>query len=285
MSLLLLALAVVSGCRRPAAVPGLREREVQRTPSADGVPIAYETHGTGDVALVFVHGWSCDRSYWRGQLAPFARDFTVVAVDLGGHGDSGLARDSWSIDAFGEDVAAVVTRLRLQRVVLVGHSLGGGVAIEAARRLPGRVVGVVWVDAFKELGVSLTVEQRQAAIAPFRADFMGRTDRFVRRMFPSDSDSALVSRVVADMTAAPPSVGIGALESAMLYNDRVPQALRELQLPVVAINADHEPTDTASLARHGIEVVMMPGVGHFPMLEAPPRFNATLRRVVSRLVR
>ena len=44
--------------------------------------------GQGTPALVFVHGWSCDRSYWAGQLEAFSRDFTVVAPDLGGHGES-----------------------------------------------------------------------------------------------------------------------------------------------------------------------------------------------------
>jgi pimeloyl-ACP methyl ester carboxylesterase len=60
--------------------------------SADGVPIHYEVHGTGLPALVFVHGWTCDRSYWGRQIGHFARKYQVVAVDLAGHGESGLDR-------------------------------------------------------------------------------------------------------------------------------------------------------------------------------------------------
>jgi pimeloyl-ACP methyl ester carboxylesterase len=55
--------------------------------SPDGFSIAYETLGEGSPALVFVHGWSCDRSYWAAQLEPFSRDFRVVAVDLAGQGE------------------------------------------------------------------------------------------------------------------------------------------------------------------------------------------------------
>ncbi len=69
--------------------------------SADGIHIAYETRGEGTPALVFVHGWSCDRTYWDGQLPAFSRQFKVVAVDLAGHGESGLGRKTWTMGAFG----------------------------------------------------------------------------------------------------------------------------------------------------------------------------------------
>src|SRR5262245_20454415 len=114
--------------------------------SPDSIQIAYEVHGNGTPALIFVHGWSCDRSYWQGQLEPFSRNFKVVAIDLAGHGESGLSRKSWTIEAFGADVAAVVKKLNLQRVVLIGHSMGSNVIAEAARQLPGRVAGLVLVD-------------------------------------------------------------------------------------------------------------------------------------------
>ena len=81
--------------------------------SADSIQIAYEVHGNGSLLLVFVHGWSCDRSYWKGQLEPLSRSSKVVAIDLAGHGESGLNRRSWTIEAFGADVAAVVKKLNL----------------------------------------------------------------------------------------------------------------------------------------------------------------------------
>ncbi len=68
--------------------------------SADGVRVAYEVRGTGTPALVFIHGWSCDRSYWAGQLETFSREFQVVAIDLAGHGESGFGRQPWTIGAF-----------------------------------------------------------------------------------------------------------------------------------------------------------------------------------------
>ena len=91
--------------------------------SSDGTPIYYEVQGDGEPALVFIHGFCSERSYWSKQLCKFAQQYKVVAVDLAGHGESGLDRKTWTISAFGEDVVAVVEKLGLDKVVLIGHSM------------------------------------------------------------------------------------------------------------------------------------------------------------------
>ena len=112
-----------SAAQKPAS-------EIGQTIGADATTIAYETHGAGELALVFIHGWSCDRAYWREQLPHFAEDYKVVAIDLAGHGASGDERESYSMENFGADVAAVVDHLGLERVVLIGHSMGGLVIVD-----------------------------------------------------------------------------------------------------------------------------------------------------------
>jgi pimeloyl-ACP methyl ester carboxylesterase len=252
--------------------------------SPDGIPIAYETHGAGSTALVFVHGWSCDRTYWAAQIEPFARAFRVVTVDLAGHGESGVGRTAWTMGAFGGDVAAVVEALGPERAVLIGHSMGGDVIVEAARRLPGRVAGLIWVDVYKGLGPGRTLDEARTRIGPFRASFQEATREFVRGMFPPGADRSLVERVAADMSSAPPEVALPAMESAMTCKAEIVAALEELRLPAVAINPDDHPSDLESMDRHGFEVVLMPGLGHFPMMEDPARFNALLSDAVERLL-
>ena len=95
--------------------------KVDSVASADGVMIHYETRGSGDRELVFVHCWSCDRCYWEEQLDEFSKDYQVVAVDLAGHGESGMGRETWSMEAYGADVAAVANKLGLKELILVGH--------------------------------------------------------------------------------------------------------------------------------------------------------------------
>ena len=78
--------------------------------SGDGVAIHYTVLGEGEPALVFVHGWCCDSGYWKEQVPHFSQQYMVVTVDLGGHGESGMNREEWTVPAFGADVAAVVDK-------------------------------------------------------------------------------------------------------------------------------------------------------------------------------
>lgn len=249
------------------------------TISADGIPIHYEVHGKGTPTLVFVHGWCCDRSYWEKQVNHFGQQYKVVAVDLAGHGESGLGRKTWTISAFGEDVVAVVEKLDLKPVVLIGHSMGGEVIVEAARRISKRVTGLVGVDTFRRVG-PMRKEQIDDFLSPFRANFAEAARNFVRRMFVSNSDSALVEKIVEDMSAAPPDVGVGAGEE--LLNTDLKADLQEMKAPIVVINSDYRPTDVEAAQKYGIEVVFMSGVGHFVMLEDAETFNHLLDEAVKR---
>jgi pimeloyl-ACP methyl ester carboxylesterase len=253
------------------------------TPSNDSVSIAYEVHGQGKTALVFVHGWSCDRTYWKPQLQYFSKNYQTVAIDLGGHGESGFGRKDWTIYSFGSDVASVVKKLDLKRVILVGHSMGGDVIADAALQLPGRVLGLVMVDTYKKLGAGRTPESVQAFIDKLRPHFSDTVDMFVRSMFLPSSDSSLVNFVAKDMASAPPSIALSALTSSFHHSREITKDFEKLKLPVVALNPDNEPTDVESMKKHGVDVVIMPGVGHFLMMEDPERFNKMLQKVITKL--
>jgi len=135
--------------------------------STDGVRLCYEVHGAGTPALVFVHGWSCDRSYWRDQLPYFSEEHKVVAIDLAGHGESGLGRQAWTMPAFGDDVVTVVAQLGLESTVLIGHSMGGDVIVDAALKLRDRVAGLVWADVYGSLGEPGTREECRRSSSRF----------------------------------------------------------------------------------------------------------------------
>jgi pimeloyl-ACP methyl ester carboxylesterase len=231
---------------------------------------------------VFVHGWSCDRSYWSDQLDYFGARQQVVTVDLAGHGESGTGRDAWTMHAFGRDVAAVVDRLELERLVLIGHSMGGDVITEAAAELSDRVLGIVWVDTWRTLGEPATREELEALVRPLREDFVTATRDLVRAMFVSNSDPELVARVALDMSAAPPEIALPALEHAVANGGPILATLSRVTAPVVALNPDYRPTDVEALRRYGVETELVPGVGHFLMLEDPAAFNRALSEVVER---
>ena len=252
--------------------------------SADNVQVSYQMAGEGPLSVVFVHGWSCDRNYWKQQLDYFAQVHRVVALDLAGHGVSGLNRDDWTIPAFGEDVAAVINGLKLERVVLVGHSMGGPVIVEAARIATQDVIGLVVVDALQDPDApGMTLDAMQGFLAPFEENFSdAMRDLVSTGMFVPESDPILKAWIVEDMASGPPEVGVGALRANILWPSTTrSNALAALRVPVRLINSPLYPTDSAAVNRYGMDVVIMAGVGHFLMMENPKTFNALLSSAIA----
>ena len=282
------AALVLAGCGKSVGDDSARTQSAVGTrsgtvASADGVPIHYTTGGNGDVAVVLVHCWTCNSTFWDDAVPVLSHEYQVVTLDLAGHGQSGTGRTDYTMPAFGQDVAAVVKSLDLHRVILVGHSMAGRVVLEAARLLGDRVVGVVGIDTLHRLGAPPTDEQIEQFMAPMRADFPSFVRRYMSSLFAAGADSALVARYTDRMARVSPIVGISAIEN-MLRQDLGPVA-HELGVPVRLIVSPRGPVDAEAwrAAVADFDVVVMEGVGHFPMLTAPERFGTQLLTTVNEL--
>jgi pimeloyl-ACP methyl ester carboxylesterase len=254
--------------------------------SADGLPIAYQVQGKGETTLVLIHCWCCDQSFWESQVPVLAQHYQVVTLDLGGHGASGKDRKDWTIEAFGQDVAAVVNALNLKKVVLIGHSMGGQVAVEAAHLLPQQVVGIVAVDTLLDVEQKFTKEQFELFMAPMKQDFKKATEDFLRNwMFTPKSDPALIKKIVDKMSSAKPQVGLSAWENMFKYD--IPAAMDKIKVPFRLIISDKFPYNLEAGKRHAVsfEVKVMKGVGHFLHMEAPGTFNDLLAETLKDLTK
>lgn len=271
---LLSCISNLGGCKRRSKVI-----------SADGVAISYKVCGNGSPAMVFVHGWCCDSTYWEDQIDYFAEKHKVVAVDLAGHGNSGLNREKWTFEAFGKDVAAVVEELDLKDVILVGHSSGGFTVLEAARLMPERTIGIVGVDTYKDIGKKLSQKDIEELVSYYREDFAGRmADN--QHWFTPDSDPELVEWVGQDMGAAPVEVALGSLRAYCIYNSsKIQDALQQVKVPIYGINSDKYPNDVEAVRKYNpaYEVRFMSNVGHFVMMEKPEIFNHLLEEMVNQI--
>ncbi len=249
--------------------------------SADGSPIRYGARGQGGPAIVFIHCWTCEHGFWDEQIKHFAKSHQVVWLDLAGHGGSGSHRQRYTMQAFGEDVAAVVKRVGARRVILVGHSMGGPVAMEAAKLLGDRVIGIVGVDTFYTPFEYPTSEDDIAAfVKPFETDFRGASDKMLRSMFAPEADPRVIEAIVARFSSGDPSVGVSAMHELFEWNARhAREDLRRFSKRLYNINA--APTGKESAPNP--HVVMVPGVGHFIAQVKPEAFDKALEGIIKKL--
>ncbi len=251
----------------------------------DGVSIVYSAAGAGDPALVFIHGGLADRTFWDRQLREFAGLHRVVALDLPGHGESGLNRKKWGIPEFGADVKAVIEAEKLKNVIIFGNSLGGPVAIEAALLLPDRVLGVVGVDTFQVLNTQIKPEEAKQRAEFFHQDFDGALKQMVRMLFHTDADPALIAEAESRMAGTSPEAARDMLLSLAGYD--VGAAASRLTAPLRAINGDLYPTDVEAnrKVKADFDAVIMKHMGHYPMLERPMEFNNLVTEIVASLTK
>jgi len=278
----------------PAAAPAASNERAEPAPGAariaiapDGVHVQYRVYGSGEPALVFIHGWSCDSNYWREQVAAFDTKYTLVTVDLAGHGGTDGNRTDWTIARFGQDVATALSAVPNQQVILVGHSMGGPVAIEAARLLKSRVIGIIGVDTFKSIGAPVpTKAQVDAALKPFEADFIGQTRSLVAdHLFVKGAHPQLAQKIAYDMSLSPPRVAVPSMRAVLGYDFSEP--LKDISVPIVAINSDlGEPVNEVRIRKllPKFRAVTLAGTGHFLMMEDPRRFNPALDAEVTALL-
>jgi pimeloyl-ACP methyl ester carboxylesterase len=255
--------------------------------SRDGTPISYEVAGRGEPTLVFVHGWSCDGRYWRNQVPAFSGKHRVVVLDLAGHGQSGTGRTVYTMKAFGEDVQAVTEATGSRKVILIGHSMGGSVIAEAARLMPGRVIGLIGVDTLENIEYAMTAEESRKMLAPFEKDFRTGTRQFVGEMISPRTGARLREWILADMSAAPPAVALSAMKEMMsqYITGEAAKIFEQVRVPVVCVNGELWPVNYEANRRHMLsyDAIIVKKADHFLMMNRPEEFNRALEKAILRL--
>jgi pimeloyl-ACP methyl ester carboxylesterase len=245
----------------------------------DGVGLAYDEMGAGDPPLLFVHGLACNRGFWPSQLSHFSAHHRVIAIDLRGHGGSDAPPQRYTMQGFADDLAWMSDRLGAERPVLVGHSLGGLVAIELAAAAPKRLRAAVLIDS-----VLLPPGDRAGAVHRLVAglrgpDPAGTLGGYYGTFFQPYSDPQLVSSVLEQVVRTAPHVTSSVFEEA-LTNWSDAQALERSGAPLLYVDAGTPNADLAHAVRlkPGLMLARTIGSGHFSPLEVPDQVNAAIER-------
>lgn len=262
--------------------------QAKEVKSIDGVNIVYDVQGKGAKGLptlVFVHCWSCSKDFWEHQVPHFAKKYKVVSLDLAGHGQSGKNRDKWTMEAYGRDVAVVIKELKLDKVILIGHSMGGPVIAATAGLIPEKVVGCIGVDTFTDIEMKFTEAQLKQLLDMLSHDFKNGVKGFIGMMFKPDADPKVKERVISAMSEANPKVAIDSMK-AMFAMD-LPKTIKEAGIHIRCVNADLYPMNIEAGKRHAksFDAKIMKGVGHFLHMEKPETFNKLLEESIQELVK
>lgn len=248
----------------------------------DGARIPVLVAGSGSPLVILIHGWACRADFWSSQIAPLSQHVRVAAVDLPGHGSADPQRPSaiWSIEGFGADILAVADALGADEVVIVGHSMGGAVAIEAARLLGTRCRLLVGVDTFTEamFYAARPADEIANRISSFRNDFPGRMRGMIDAITGEDADQELKATIANGMAASDPEAALGVLEALLRWGIAAVWPLPGIR--AVAINSALLARRNELIDLDNLEIILMEGPGHFPMMEAPEAFNRLLLEVL-----
>jgi len=254
----------------------------------DGVRLAYQETGSGQPALLFVHGWGCDRSDFAPQMEHFGGRHRVVAVDLRGHGASDKPEQEYTMSALASDVGWLCEQLELARPVLVGHSMGGLVGLELLASAPESVAAIVALDLPIVLPPGQHERLRRACERVCGPDFEEAVRRFVTGMFLPTDDAARKASIIERMTGGPRHVLTSAMEQFLACDGASAATARAIPVPLLsAASASGQMADVDRLRElcPQLTVGQTVGAGHFIQLEEPDQLNAMIERFLDISVR
>ena len=257
------------------------------TSIVNGANLYYETAGQGE-PLVFIHGLGSSTRDWEYQVAAFASDYRVIAVDLRGHGQSDKPEGPYSIHLFVSDLVGMLGELGVTAAHLVGISLGGAVAFQLAIDRPAMVRTLTVVNGSPHLPATLEeakqgVDRRVRLVRQYGMRALGQA--LVSNLLPAPEHAIRREEFVDRWAENDPDAFIEATRSTLFWD--VTDQLGSIQCPVLIIAAEQDYTPVSfkesylGLLPHA-ELAVIAGAHHAVPIECPEEFNAVLARFLAR---
>ncbi|MEM9806752.1 MAG: alpha/beta hydrolase [Cyanobacteria bacterium P01_D01_bin.56] len=284
-----------------------------------GVPHAYDvtpdllsTNPGHRSVLVCIHGWLLSRTYWQPLMARLAPDIACIAYDLRGFGDStqhlsersvaanssGLSGIDYGLMAYAQDLNALLDKLGLDEVWLMGHSLGGSIALWAAHLFPERIKGVICVNAGGGVYIHNAFEKFRKAgqqMLGWRPLWLQNLPVlswvFANIMVKQRLSYRWGHQRLVDFLRADPNAAAQSLLSSTTEDEvhRLPRIVSTLAQPVYFVTGAQDMVMEPRYVRHLASfhhffhqgkqaVVTFDGCGHFAMLEQPHAFENQVRQ-------
>jgi sigma-B regulation protein RsbQ len=248
------------------------------------VSINYEIYGSQDTSLIFIHGWNLNMRYWDEQVKYFKPNYRILNIDLAGHGNSGRDRTNWTVESLARDITNIMEKESINKAILIGHSMGGAVALQVWENVPDKVIQIVGVDCFKNVEFELTDEFKNGFrdhLSKFKRNYSEMADEYARQNIRS-KDRTIINRIVRDYRNADPKIALAVYRNVVNKSPVEKEKIQRLPFQLFIIGSDYTPINENALSKYaklGYEVIPVYGAGHFPMVEQPRQMNAALDTV------
>jgi pimeloyl-ACP methyl ester carboxylesterase len=244
----------------------------------DGLKLYYERAGSGQPELLLVHGWCCDHSAFRPQLDHFAKTHAVTALDLRGCGKSDRSEGGYTIPDFAGDAARFCAEVGIDKPVVVGHSLGGMIAVELAARHPTVPTALVLVDP----GPIDPLPETVKFFRGFAEQLQGPSGEDVRRLYVQNMgarDPELAQWIADLMCSVPLSIAAAVIDGVNAWNGVGALALCTVPTLLLRSTLGATPDGVRLRAlKPDLQIGVTVGAGHFHQLEVPEQVNAMIER-------
>lgn len=278
-----------------------------------GVPHTYDLTDSTDSpdVLIFIHGWLLSRTYWQPLIERLSGDFQCLAYDLRGFGGSQPCQSqlpaqssaaAYGLQAYARDLAILLKELKIENAWLVGHSLGGSIALWGAKELPQQVRGVICLNAGGGIYIKEEFERFRATgqqlvnLRPRWLVSLPLLDLFFTRTSVAQSiDRRWGRQRLIDFVTADRDAALGTLLETTTETEvhRLPQLVSQLQQPVYFLAGEQDPIMDPRYVRHlasfhflfdkdGANVLEIPNCGHMAMVEHPEIVAEHIRTILNR---
>lgn len=246
----------------------------------DGIELFYAEAGTGEPPVLLVHGWTCDHTAMTPLFNYFRRAHRVVTVDLRGHGESDKPEQEYTMAAFADDLAWMCRELQLEKPIVIGHSMGGVIAVALAARCPHLLSAVVTLDS-PVIPSAAVLDRVRPLFEQFRSPAFRETQgKFVDSMFLPTDNAERKARIKAGMVNTPQHVAVSAFENVFTDTE---SAVRACQVPLLVLDSTESLSDLARVRELCPHVVtgQTVGAGHFHQLEVPEQIMPMIERFLT----
>lgn len=238
--------------------------------------------GTGEVALMFIHGWGGRALFWSSQLDYFSKDYSVYAMDLPGHGDSEMVKAEPSISRMAGGLEDLVKQIEEDHIVVIGHDIGGYIALSLAVSEIGRekIKAILAVESMVDTKVSMPRKQYKRVLKSLQNNFKGTARQMTRDLFSAETDHEIINWVADSVAATDHELSLGLLNDFMHMD--MSMELAAFQGDLVILNTQYNPPRLDRLKSINPKVVSE-AVGwseHFIFLENAALFNEVLDELI-----